>query len=576
MNEWLIIPRNEKAPDGYTVKIDTGKYFFYSNFLKDSYYYNENQKCGIFIDGYIIPVLNHANLKNDARSIYRYFEKEKLDFINNFKGIFTIIIIYQSELFIITDQFGLSKFFYSMKDDHFYASNQIVNIKKYLNTNISVLNILEYLLLNYFIAGKTIYDSIHYSLGGLCYQIGKFIDQKRYFNIKILLNKSELTASKIITVDKGAEIWKNLINQYVDKFQDYKISMALTAGLDSRMILAAFRHLKMSPVTFTFGAKESVDVDVAMLISERLKLVHHHYYPDRYFFENYLNLAKDTILSGSTLVSSYRTHRYDAYKKHKKYSNLIFWGFAGSEVIRGLYPDGLIVSDFIKYIWLNGIESIEDYINQFFKRLNIEIDQAIRSQLIENIRKYDFLISPREYLFQVIIPCHFGQDIKLLHTLDMKSVCPYWDIDFLVFLNETGYLISDLRKKDFAKIGHFRRRMQPFLSSKIIRSFDSECSEITVGKGYSPKDYTIASWYSGLKFLIFKIYRSLNKRYIANFAYDEWYFNFLSEYYTKNKFDFLKMNKDKIINQLSNQNVNDEYGYLTFTKLVNLDISIKQ
>ena len=567
MNEWLILPKILPKPNRYQIELKNDKYFLCGNFQLKDYFYSEKEGTGIFVDGYILPELANPSLKCDAEFILDEYKKNKINFIKNFKGHFTLIIIDRSDIYIFIDHFGVIKVFYSIVDSYFYASNSIFTLIKYIDAKISIPNVLEYLLLNYFVTGKTIFKNIKYGLGGKYYKIDDKITENDYFSVNNFIDTEKY---KKTNIDQSKKFWVDILKQYAGYFGSHELSMALTAGLDSRMILSGLRYLGLNPNTFTFGEKKSIDVTIAEKIANKLNLVHHHYYPDGIFFNTYSNLAKETVITGNTLVSSYRTHRYDAYKKHKQFSNAIIWGFAGSEVIRGLYPDGLLISDFIKFLWLNGNQNIKAYIENFFKLHYINLEKKQSDELIEQIINYKFLNNPREYLFNIIIPCHFSQDINLLHSLGIQCICPYWDLNFLRFLNSQGVLISNDRKDDYARQGHFRRRFQPMFSSKIIAALDVKCSSITLGKGYTPKDYAFSSYYSGLKYFL---YRQLNKKVVPNFSYGNWYHSFLCKYIEENNFDFLRLNKHKSLNDLKLVNANDEYGFLFFTKLINLDIA---
>ena len=67
-------------------------------------------------------------------------------------------------------------------------------------------------------------------------------------------------------------------------------ALALTAGMDSRLLIAAALHFGVKPVTFTFGSSKAADVEVARAVSRDFFLEHRH-----------IELSAEDLLSSRTL-----------------------------------------------------------------------------------------------------------------------------------------------------------------------------------------------------------------------------------------------------------------------------------
>ncbi|MFW9876097.1 MAG: hypothetical protein ACFFG0_23590 [Candidatus Thorarchaeota archaeon] len=572
MSDWVILPREITANIHISKIVNTNNYTFYSNIEKNDYLLMNNK--GIFLFGYILPVLSNPDNNTTPKNLLSKYKEFGDNFINNYKGIFTIIIIDNNKIKFFNDRFGLSKFFYIDKGKKFIGSNNLKLLSEFHSKKISKTNVFEYFILNYFTQGNTIYEGIKYSRGGTNFHLNSDLEKKYYFDIRHFMQhrSKELNIKKDI-FHISSEIWTNIINQYLNHFSNKKISLTLTAGLDSRMILAAMRKIKFIPLTFTFGHKDSMDVRGARRIAKKLDLKHYHFFPEEKVLQNFQQSATDTVIKGDSLVTLFRAHRLDAYYKIKEYSDVIFFGFIGSEIIRGLYPDGLVINKLASSIWLNDKLNIKDFIINHFKKYFLSIPKNIIDELTERLSNYTFLYKSDQYLFEMIIPLHFGQDIRLLEKIGIFSLCPFWDIDFLEFIKNTPFFISNNRQKDFAKLGHFRRRKQPLFSSKLINILDKDSSRIPLGKGYSPREFAFSQNYSALKFLIYKFVNKFKSHDTPNFSYGNWYLNFLGDSLKNCNWQFLNINKQLIYKDIAKIIMpSDELNLLQFTQFINIDL----
>jgi asparagine synthetase B (glutamine-hydrolysing) len=73
-----------------------------------------------------------------------------------------------------------------------------------------------------------------------------------------------------------AETIYAIVTENIENLNDSDISLTLTGGMDSRLILAALLKAGVKPNCFTFGNPESKDVVFAKEISEKLGLAFHN------------------------------------------------------------------------------------------------------------------------------------------------------------------------------------------------------------------------------------------------------------------------------------------------------------
>lgn len=565
---WAVYSNNYsiKSNIAFCDKIIVGDYTIAIKDKSKKSYLNQNDKKGILIFGYIMPRLN---FKVDTNNLYQNLLdgiiNNGIAYINNYKGNFILIAFFEETIYICNDQFGIDKFFYVHSQNNFLASDNISFIKQNVPLSLSQKNILKYFIFNYFANGSTIYNECHYSTEAQCYKIGDTISNSKYFFIQQFIDDRKVTFTKKESITHAVSLWKEIINQYKDFFTHSQVCQTLTAGMDSRMILAGFRANNFNPATFTFGRADSLDVVHAKKIAGALQLKHLHFFPDDDFFLNYEQIAKKVNALSSGMASIYRAHRLNAYKKMQQNDAALFFGFIGSEIIRGLYPDGLTVPKIITDYWLHGNFEIKNYFpNNWFTLTDAELE-SIKNEILH----YDFVNRPDLFLFRMMIPLHFGQDIKLCESLNMNAIAPFWDIDLLSFQRSTPFFTDNNRKEDFAKLGHYQRRKGPYFSANLISKLDKENASLSLGKGYSPLDYKRSLYYASLRFLFYKTF--YKKRYVVpNFNYENWFKEYLKSFFNNNNITFLDIKKEMVLKEILNVKGSGEMSFLNYTKLINI------
>jgi hypothetical protein len=571
MERWWLGPRSVSLKENLAIELEIGDYKLCSDSPKGSFFISPRRDEALFVFGYLLPRLDR-NLSTEPASILRYSKEKGESWIDDFKGIFTVIIMRGSAIAIYNDRFGLSTFFYAQSGDSMIASSSVSLVKPFTDQALDPVNIYQYMLLNYFIQGHTVFRDIRFAGGGthIRFHSGEYRIETWFQLEDFLQNPSGRLSGR--EVFQGArELWIRLLKQYSDAFSSLGVSQTLTAGLDSRMILAGLRALGRNPGTFTFGLEDSMDVRSARHIAAQLGLTHHHYYPPDDFFSSFAAIAPETVAGGNGLNSIYRSHRMDAYSRLRQNSRAVFFGFAGSEVIRGLFPDRLLLSQLVIDLWLNPELDLNQRIDSFFNKAGLPVEENHRKRLAERIRQYEFLKRPDLYLFKVIVPLHFGQDVRMLQSLDMVSLCPYWDPDYLELLKSSGYFIKNDRKQDYARLGHFRRRKGPFFSSRLIAMLDPQAAALDLGKGYSPLDMSRSLMVSGMKFMVHKALHGKEKK-IPNFSYGRWYKDYLLDFFKRTDFSYLGVeDNSRWLDAIETTRATDEYGFLTWTQLANIE-----
>ena len=273
------------------------------------------------------------------------------------------------------------------------------------------------------------------------------------------------------------------------------------------------------------------------------------------------------------MASIYRAHRLNAYENISDTSKAIFMGMAGSDLVRGFSYDGLIFSH-IAYHCMTG-KNFSEFLDQHpIKNHLKKLGFKSLDFLLDNQASYPYLSHPLKYLFQVIIPLHFGQDALLMHNLGIKLFLPFLDADYLDFLKETSYF--NLNPNGNYRMNNLQSRYRGlYYSARLSGSINKELSGYTLGKGYSANEIVNNQILALSKGLLDKWTRKKNC-FKANFAYGEWYWDYLRDYFKHQDINSTGLNQKYLLEKLENSfKSGGEFHFLDYTKAINIHLAGK-
>ncbi len=245
--------------------------------------------------------------------------------------------------------------------------------------------------------------------------------------------------------------------------------------------------------------------------------------------------------------------------------NDLFLGYAGSEILRGLYPDGLLSSRFFLKGGLKDTD-LRKLISNTLEDHFLSYRQEDLEELYFELKNNENLFKQNNHLLQVIIPLHFGEDIRWLERKGINCMTPFLDVDFYEDLAYAGCIPTLGQNEGDLNDSHFKRIDNPQLSSGIINDLYPPLARLTLGKGYSPADYLFSKYYAGFKFALSK-YFSTNS-YVTSLY--PWYFEFLISYLNDHGNEIGYFNKEKAVTYMAGLKKFREIDLLPLSKYVNV------
>lgn len=539
-------------------------------------------KVSVFIDGYIIPRLNvfdeyrHISPESMIKILYR---KVGFDCIHYVKGVFVLIIFQDDKFFIFNDRHSIKKYFIFENNDYFYISNSLKKVSKNCNLSIDKESAAVFSLISHFINGDTLFRNL-----SVCQpaEIVKYESEKLRRSFfwhpkKILINRRAGRQP----LSNYALSWKRLISSYISYLKPKDISLTLTGGNDSRMVMAALLSLNAGFHTFSFGNPLSYDCVVSKEIVENLDLLHNNYFVEEPTCKWFYGNARDIVRFGNSLVNIHRAHRNDAIIREKSSfpkTEMLFTGLVGGEYLKEPDYDDIAISHLFKKIMNVGFEPqiLKNMLSEkgiIIKNVNI---RRVFEKIFEFIAHAEGLTKTEKkfvYTYLFYGCSHHTQDSNVFGNQIKYVVNPFMDIDFLEII--AGY-----------EKWYLNRRF-PFFLNKAFHSellvgitdfLSPELSNIPYAK---KGKYTANDLLNNKGKYIFKrLSYFINQdrgRYPPNFPMGYWLYVFC-----KNELEKLKLNAelseiynlnmiDKQLENIKNQTNEESWHILTNPINVNLN-----
>lgn len=410
---------------------------------------NTGKDISIFIDGYIVPRVRifeeykNSSQKDMVKTLYKKFG---LDLIHYIKGVFVLIIFDANKFFIFNDRHSVKKYFIYEKNENFFISNSLKIISDNFSLSLDKENVALFSLISHFINGHTLFKNV---TTGRPAEIIEFdagqLNRSYYWQPRNILKNRKI---KKRIVSDYAQQWKRVINGYLTYLKPKAISLTLTGGNDSRMVLSALLSINSKFHAFTFGNPRSNDGVISEAIRHSANISHSNYFTENATSEWFRIHAEHIISFGNSLVNIHRAHRNDAaaaeINSHPE-TEMLFTGLVGGEYLKEPGYNNLTIPVLFESFLMVMSESdrlkiIENMLQEKGVRINNVDIQAIIKR-IQEFLDYGNGLSEAEKKFvytYLFYGCsHHTQDSNVFGHHIRYVVNPFMDIDFLELI--AGY-----------------------------------------------------------------------------------------------------------------------------------------
>ncbi|MCH8569466.1 MAG: hypothetical protein LAT67_14420 [Balneolales bacterium] len=498
-------------------------------FINDGVVLKKLKTKAFYLSGFLMPRFDISEIS--VESILADHNSEKR-IAGNTKGNFILIDFNEDCLRIFNDHIGICKFFWYQSGEQIIVSNSIWSILQEVDTSVNREAVIDHILFNRFTEGKTLWKNIHFSGPATSLSIrSSGFEIRKYWEYTDIANTGEAGDDFSVIAEKFSLITK----QYVDHLRPDRISVPMTGGFDCRSIVASLLNQNIKPVTYTYGHANSSDSEYGKLAADKTGLEFNvHYLGDN--ANEYLSLRDEILNKGNSLASSHRAHRLFGIKQEAQHADLMFLGYLGGEVIRGLWPDDLIISKAIRLLWEN-VEP-ESIVDQVFSESYFKAEQGDIAYAANKLQEYKLETLEASYLkvlFEIKAHQHYAQDINLFNNY-ITAIPFYLDLDYLqmVFGSKHNFLF----KKSMTQ-NKLKKLDSPLFNSKLISLLYPQLAKVQLGKGFTPYDYLHNRWKVYLQKGARHYFKIKADKHTSNYSYGAWYVNMLEEKLAKRS-DVLK------------------------------------
>jgi len=466
------------------IKDDYNKYFQIYNEYKGDHYsistfkkLKKETKNMIVYDNDIIANTGTLFYKDSigSEALEKIYDSININNINeiskNIFGNFSIIIKKGTNIYFFVDNMGIYKLYYSLIEREITITNIFYNLAKNMENN---LTINEQSLLE---------DSFQYSILGeetfvneIKRVSGNYIYKYDLIKKELLLIEKELNIEGYNheDIEKSAKYLSSIIKDKIkiinNNFNNITINM--TGGLDSRLILSAFLSEGIKP-NITYGIGDSPltntkDKDLALseICAEKFKLKFHkmNWKTKENFIEDWDYLLEK--YGEYYILYSGNINIFEEYEnKVSKFTDFIEFGYFGET--------------------LRNIEKLENSKSIF------DIDYYIENLYLYNLTNLEkFLVNPINYKYEIKeklnkILSHFNLNSKELNQKNFQKIHTEYrksaDSKMSNIQNQIMYscvILSDYEIQEFVNDIPFEWKKDAKFMLKVINNLEPEVLKI--------------------------------------------------------------------------------------------------
>ena len=294
-----------------------------------------------------------------AEHLLRLYEEGRDSFFGGVNGWLSGVLLDRNnrKVILFNDRYGMQRVYYHERKDAFYFASEAKALLKLLpgTRSLSRQGAGEYLAFDCVLNNRTLFENIHLLPGAAkwTFQNGT-VTKEVYFRPEDWESQSPLDSRQAIQELSGA--FSRIAPRYT---QGPKVCMALTGGMDTRMILSSLHPEAQSLPCFTFGGmyRDSLDVSLSRRVTRACGQPHQVVRLGREFLSDYMRHLREGIYVSDGLANATTVDELYLNRLVRGIAGIKLTGKFGSQVMRGLaglrhrLPDGnLVHPDFVREV----------------------------------------------------------------------------------------------------------------------------------------------------------------------------------------------------------------------------------
>jgi len=277
--------------------------------------------------------------RNKGDWLVHLYEQENSRFCEKLNGLFSGLLVdkRKGKAFLFNDRYGVERIYWHQRDGALYFASEAKALLRILPElrAFDQEGVAEFLTFGCTLGQRTLFRGVQLLPGASVWSFerGK-CQKKRYFLPETWESQSILPAESFGAAFQ--ETFKRVLPQYFES--ESRVGISLTAGLDSRMIVACLPNCKEKPICYTFSGRErdTLDARLAGRVAEVSNLQHEILRLGDDFFSNFASHADRTVYITDGCAGPLAAHELCLNSQARQLAPVRVTGVFGGEIFRGV------------------------------------------------------------------------------------------------------------------------------------------------------------------------------------------------------------------------------------------------
>lgn len=311
-------------------------------------FFNEQRDIALLFSGecFVDPA-TRAGLRQRGHELGRaagswlvhLYEEEGGRFFEKLNGLFSGLLIdkRQGKTFLFNDRYGVERIYCHETSDATYFASEAKALLRILPElrAFDQEGVAQFLTFGCTLGQRTLFRGVELLPGASVWSFknGK-CQKKKYFSPKTWESQTILPADSFEA--EFQERFKRVLPRYFES--QSRVGISLTAGLDSRMIMACVPNGEEKPICYTFaGAKQdTLDARLARHVAKVCGLEHEILRLGADFFSNFASYADRTVYITDGCLGPMGAHEIYLNRQARQLALVRLTGVFGGELLRGV------------------------------------------------------------------------------------------------------------------------------------------------------------------------------------------------------------------------------------------------
>jgi len=275
---------------------------------------------------------------NKGDWLVHFYEEEGDRFFAKLNGLFSGLLIdkRQRQVFLFNDRYGLERIYWYETTDATYFASEAKALLRILPElrEFDEEGVAQFLTYGCALDGRTLFRGMHLLPGGsLCSFENGSCHKKAYFSPATWESQPALSIDSFES--EFEETFKQVLPRYFES--ELRTGISLTAGLDTRMIMACRPESAEKPVSYTFSGEKGSTLDdrLAARVAKTCGLEHQLLRIGSDFFSNFATYGDRTVYITDGCFGILGAHEIYLNRQARQLAPVRLTGNYGSEVLRG-------------------------------------------------------------------------------------------------------------------------------------------------------------------------------------------------------------------------------------------------